>query len=87
VAVRVSSTDGTARLEVEDSGPGIAEDDQEHLFERFYRAATATGARIPGTGLGLAIVKAIVDAHGGSISVRSSVGGTTFTIELPGVEV
>ncbi len=87
VAVRVSSTDGTARLEVEDSGPGIAEGDQEHLFERFYRAATATGARIPGTGLGLAIVKAIVDAHGGSISVRSSAGGTTFTIELPGVEV
>ena len=57
VAVRVSSTDGTARLEVEDSGPGIAEGDQEHLFERFYRAATATGARIPGTGLGLAIVE------------------------------
>ena len=88
VAVRVGATAGTARLAVEDSGPGISAADQEHLFERFYRAANAAGARIPGTGLGLAIVKAIVDAHGGSISVRSAPGeGTTFTAELPGVEV
>jgi two-component system, OmpR family, phosphate regulon sensor histidine kinase PhoR len=87
VTVRVGAGDGTARLEVEDTGPGIPEAEQEHLFERFYRAANASGSRVPGTGLGLAIVKAIVDAHGGAISVRSAPGeGTTFTVVLPGAE-
>jgi signal transduction histidine kinase/CHASE3 domain sensor protein len=87
VAVRLGAGNGTARLEVADTGPGIAAADQEQLFERFYRAASASGARIPGTGLGLAIVKAIVDAHGGAIAVRSAPGeGTVFTVDLPGAE-
>ena len=85
VVVRVSAADGAARLEVADSGPGIPAEEHAHLFERFYRAASASGAGIPGTGLGLAIGKAIVDAHGGTIAVRSAPGtGTTFIVDLPG---
>jgi signal transduction histidine kinase len=54
----------------------------ERLFERFFRASTATALR--GTGLGLSIVKSIAEAHGGTVSVASKVGaGTTFTVELP----
>jgi signal transduction histidine kinase/CHASE3 domain sensor protein len=88
VTVRLDAEDGTARLDVADTGPGIPAAEQERLFERFYRAASATGARIPGTGLGLAIAKAIVDAHGGVISVQSAPGeGTVFTVRLPGAEV
>ena len=86
--VRVEAEGGNARVEVADSGAGIALADQERLFERFYRASSATGTRVPGTGLGLAIAKAIVDARGGSIAVRSAEGeGATFCIDLPGVDV
>jgi signal transduction histidine kinase len=54
------------------------------LFERFFRASTATERHIPGTGLGLYIASAIVDAHGGEIDVQSEPGtGTTFAVELP----
>jgi signal transduction histidine kinase len=63
---------------------GIAAHEQEHLFERFYRTSTATQQAIPGTGLGLAISKAIVQAHGGQITLASEEGaGTTFRISLP----
>jgi signal transduction histidine kinase len=69
-------------LRVEDSGVGIADEDREHLFDRFFRASGADG--IPGAGLGLSIVKAIVDAHGGEVAVSSVVGaGTTFDVRLP----
>jgi signal transduction histidine kinase len=63
---------------------GIPRAEQERLFERFYRASTATAQAVPGTGLGLAIAKAIVDAHGGNIEVESDEGsGATFRVELP----
>ncbi|MDX6408945.1 MAG: hypothetical protein QOE13_2016 [Gaiellaceae bacterium] len=84
--VRVSLTpvNGVVRLEVADTGIGIASDEQQRLFERFFRASTASEHQIPGTGLGLYITRAIVEAHGGSIAVRSDPGeGTSFCVELP----
>jgi len=72
------------RLEVSDTGIGIAREEQQRLFERFFRASTASDQQIPGTGLGLYIARAIVEAHGGSIAVRSELGeGTSFCVELP----
>jgi signal transduction histidine kinase len=84
--VRVSLTpvNGVVRLEVSDTGIGIASEEQRRLFERFFRASTASDRQIPGTGLGLYIARAIVEAHGGSIAVRSELGeGTSFCVELP----
>jgi PAS domain S-box-containing protein len=82
VDVRASGDDEVVTLRVVDTGVGVAEEDLEHLFDRFFRASAAEA--VPGTGLGLSIVKAIVDAHEGSVSVESVRGeGTTFTIELP----
>jgi signal transduction histidine kinase len=84
VEVRTGASNGRVMLEVEDSGIGIPAEEQPRLFERFFRAASATEQAIPGTGLGLAIVKAIVEAHGGDITVESRPHeGTTFRIELP----
>jgi signal transduction histidine kinase len=82
VQVAVRPVDGHVRLEVSDTGAGISAEDQEHLFERFFRSPDMTG--MPGVGLGLAIVKAIADAHHARVSVRSVLGrGTTFLVEFP----
>lgn len=71
-----------AVMRVRDSGIGIPESDQDHLFNAFFRAQNID--ETPGLGLGLAIVKHAVTAHGGTISVESSIGvGTTFTVTLP----
>ena len=84
VTVRAHAEGETAVIEVEDTGRGISEEDQEHLFERLYRTKSAEKDHVPGTGLGLTIVKAIVEAHGGRITVQSELGrGTTFRVELP----
>jgi PAS domain S-box-containing protein len=84
VEVRVIDAGDHARIEVADTGIGIAREEQKRLFERFFRTAVATEQAIPGVGLGLSITKAIIEGHGGSISVASDEGrGTTFTIELP----
>jgi two-component system sensor histidine kinase MprB len=69
--VEVRLADGT--LTVRDHGPGIAETDLPHVFDRFYRAAAARA--LPGSGLGLAIVKQTVDDHGGSVAVANADGG------------
>jgi signal transduction histidine kinase len=69
-------------VEVQDSGPGIAPEDQRLIFEKFGRA-TAGGAK-PGTGLGLFIARSIAEAHGGSLEVMSAPDrGATFRLELP----
>ncbi len=74
----------TLRFSVRDTGRGINEEDQAHLFEAFARADMSKNRSIEGTGLGLAIVKSIVDSMKGSISVNSSYGeGSDFIIELP----
>jgi signal transduction histidine kinase len=84
VATRLYRENGDVEIEVEDSGIGIAEDEQQFLFDRFFRASTATDGAIPGVGLGLTIVKAIADAHQGTIQVESQEGqGTTFRVQLP----
>lgn len=65
-----------------DEGRGIPLEDQARIFERFERGAGPS--TVPGLGLGLYIARQIVEAHGGRILVRSSVGsGSTFTVELP----
>jgi signal transduction histidine kinase len=84
VEVRLSAVDGTAVIEVQDTGLGISDDEQQQLFERFFRSSQATKNQIPGSGLGLTITKAIVDRHGGQIEVESSEGvGTTVRVRLP----
>lgn len=84
IAVRLRRRGDSAIIEVEDSGLGIAEDEQERLFERLYRASSALQHRIQGVGIGLSIVKAIAEAHGGTIEVESEEGkGTTFFLEIP----
>src|SRR5207253_3347416 len=83
VDVLVDAAARSAVVEVRDTGFGIAADDQEQLFQRFFRTRSATDKAIAGTGLGLSIAKAIVDAHRGSISVESAeVSGTIFRVEL-----
>jgi signal transduction histidine kinase len=84
VRVSLGADAGMIRLEVSDSGIGIAEAERERLFERFFRSQSALERQIQGTGLGLYISKAIVEAHGGRIGVSSEEGkGTTFVVELP----
>jgi len=73
-----------AILEVTDHGPGLTQEQASRVFERFYRADQARGRRTGGSGLGLAIVAALVDAHGGTVSVDTEPAhGATFRITLP----
>jgi signal transduction histidine kinase len=84
VTISASAADGTARLEVSDTGIGIPAADQEQLFDRFFRSSNAISKAIPGTGLGLYITRAIAEAHGGWIEVESREGaGTVFRVLLP----
>jgi two-component system sensor histidine kinase SenX3 len=72
---------------VTDRGPGIAAEDQERVFERFYRIDAARSRNTGGTGLGLSIVKHVVSNHGGEVSLWSQPGqGSTFTVRLPEME-
>lgn len=81
---RVRRHDDEAWLTVSDTGIGVPVEEQERLFQRFFRSSTAQERAIQGTGLGLSIVAAIVAAHGGRIEVESAhLEGTTFTVRLP----
>ena len=84
VAVTVgASTRGRVRIEVRDSGPGIAPEHQERVFERFYRVDEGRSREMGGTGLGLAIVRHLVARLGGTIALESEPGeGAAFLIEL-----
>jgi two-component system, OmpR family, sensor kinase len=84
VDVSVGKNANSAWIEVADSGPGIAEDDLAHIFERFYRADKARSRSVPGTGLGLAIVRSIARVHGGDATAkRAPAGGALFRVVLP----
>jgi PAS domain S-box-containing protein len=86
IDVRAYPYGSAVRIEVADTGMGIAESEQAQLFDRFFRTARAQEQAIPGVGLGLSISKAIVEAHDGRLSVRSVEGaGTTFFVDLPAV--
>jgi len=71
-------------IAVSDSGYGIAPDEIPQIFERFYRVKTQKTRNIIGTGLGLPIVRSIVEAHNGTVKVKSKEGvGSTFSVRLP----
>lgn len=84
VVVSISSAGQQARVDVRDSGPGMAESDLQNIFNRFHRADVSRSRETGGYGLGLAIVKAMVQAYGGTISAESRVGsGTKMSVCLP----
>ncbi|MBC9731208.1 cell wall metabolism sensor histidine kinase WalK [Streptomyces sp. TRM68367] len=86
VTISLEIEDGTAVLKVHDDGPGVAADVQPKAFERFTRAdrrRTEGAGGGTGTGLGLSIVAAVAEAHGGSTTLESGPGSTTFTVRLP----
>jgi len=84
VDVKTFTENGAAVLVVKDSGLGIPEEDQKHVFERFYRVDKSRSKEKGGTGLGLSIVKHAVQVNGGEISMNSKEGeGTTVTVRFP----
>jgi PAS domain S-box-containing protein len=84
VSVMARADDGWVVLEVRDTGIGIPLEDQERLFQKFYRVRSPDTHGIQGTGLGLAIVRSILEAYGGRIDVESFPRlGSTFTVRLP----
>ncbi|KAA9393467.1 two-component sensor histidine kinase [Kocuria coralli] len=87
VGVGVRERDGMVQVSVTDQGPGISEDEQGRIFERFYRIDAARSRQTGGTGLGLSIVKHVMQQHGGEVSVWSREGqGSTFTMAIPVME-
>ncbi|WDF33792.1 ATP-binding protein [Arthrobacter agilis] len=88
VGVGVRSRDGLVQVSVTDQGAGITPEEQERIFERFYRIDAARSRQTGGTGLGLSIVKHVVANHGGEVTVWSQAGqGSTFTVRLPEMEL
>ena len=84
VTVLAQEADGALEVVVADTGPGIAPEDLPRLFDRFYRADPSRSRATGGTGLGLTIARRLVEAHGGTIEVESTVGeGSRFTVRLP----
>lgn len=81
--VRLGTVGGRVVLEVHDDGPGIAPQDAERVFERFYRADVSRSRESGGTGLGMAIVAAVVRAHDGEVAVVPGGPGTTVRVALP----
>jgi signal transduction histidine kinase len=84
IGVEARRADAEVEIEVKDDGPGIPQQQLEHIFERFTRGDAGETQRVGGTGLGLAISKSLVDLHGGTIEAESVVGeGSSFRVRLP----
>jgi two-component system, OmpR family, sensor kinase len=84
IKVNLSRVNGSARVQFQDEGTGIAPEHVPHIFERFYRATGSDSVEARSGGLGLAIAQAIANAHGGMIECQTAPGhGSTFTITLP----
>lgn len=85
ITVSIESNDEGTTISIADSGPGLSEEDQARIFERFYRADPSRNrAKEEGSGLGLSIVDAVMQAHGGKVGVSSKLGeGATFTVFFP----
>jgi signal transduction histidine kinase len=84
IVLSLRESDETISIEVRDTGVGIAPEEQEQIFDKFFRLPGAEAGPRSGHGLGLALAKQIVELHGGEIRVESTVGeGSQFTIVLP----
>jgi PAS domain S-box-containing protein len=84
VELRAHQEDDAVVVEVRDTGIGLSESDLQKLFQKFFRSDNPYVRKVGGTGLGLSIAKAIVERHGGTITVTSQLGqGSTFTVRLP----
>jgi two-component system, OmpR family, heavy metal sensor histidine kinase CusS len=84
VELTVARHNGCVRMQVRDTGIGIAPEAREHIFERFYRADPSRQTDGHNSGLGLAIVKGYVELMGGTVAVESTPGqGSTFSVDLP----
>jgi two-component system sensor histidine kinase SenX3 len=87
VGIGIKDKDGLVSVSVADQGEGLKPEDQDRVFERFYRVDAARSRQTGGTGLGLSIVKHVVENHGGEVTVWSQLGkGSTFTVRLPEME-
>jgi two-component system, OmpR family, sensor histidine kinase KdpD len=82
VEIELHESAGKVTMEITDHGHGIPPEEQDKIFERFYRSPSVRN-QIPGSGLGLSIAKNIIEAHGGTLSVSSEPGRTTFQMALP----
>jgi two-component system, OmpR family, phosphate regulon sensor histidine kinase PhoR len=84
VVVSLEQEDGHVACHVTDTGMGMGPEDVSEVFAKFFRTSSVRRTAIPGVGLGLPISKAIIEAHGGTIGVDSTLGeGTTFTFRVP----
>jgi two-component system, OmpR family, phosphate regulon sensor histidine kinase PhoR len=84
VRIELRQVDGASIVEISDQGRGISEEDLPRVFDKFYRGSADLDGSVPGSGLGLAFVKAVVQQHGGAVTVSSQLGvGSIFRVTLP----
>ena len=84
IIIQVRATKNHVFISVTDTGIGISQENQDKIFDRFFRSDDPDVQKVPGTGLGLAIVQSLIEMHGGHLQLESEIGkGSTFTFNLP----